>query len=50
MKERSCVVFYITPALSCHPALSGHLRNYPIELVDIECVLGDVSGVQILPL
>ena len=26
------------------------LRIISIELVDIECVLGDVSGVQILPL
>ena len=25
-------------------------RVFTIELVDIECVLGDVSGVQILPL
>ena len=28
----------------------GSVRVRTIELVDIECVLGDVSGVQILPL
>ena len=30
--------------------ISKDKRVRSIELVDIECVLGDVSGVQILPL
>ena len=36
-----------TQALFCAPSVRWEKT---IELVDIECVLGDVSGVQILPL